>query len=207
MLPQSTSSELASKIIWVVTICHWQLQQALGKFSLWRQPPYSPALSIYIILHSALKYGKWGKNLRKWVWHCNTLKAKIYFLMMGSLYSELDFWLPPQSVWKLVNPFLLVTSTTHHPDNYRFSIQSVVNQSFIALFSHFLVQCALSILLLYSYSSIITTHQKYIEQTFLRQLSLHLDCSGLNKKFQKRIGLQRWDSNLKCLSTWKSAQN
>ena len=71
----------------------------------------------------------------------------------------------------------------------------------------FFVQCALSILLLYSYSSIITTHQKYIEQTFLRQLSLYLDCSGLNKKFQKKIGLQRWDSNLKCLSTWKSAQN
>ena len=44
VLPQSTSSELASKIIWVVTICHWQLQQALGKFSLWRQPPIAQPL-------------------------------------------------------------------------------------------------------------------------------------------------------------------
>ena len=67
---------------------------SLGEVFSMKTAPYSPAPSIYIILHSALKYEKGGKNLRKWVWHCNTSKVKIYFLMMGSLYSELDFWLP-----------------------------------------------------------------------------------------------------------------
>ena len=67
---------------------------SLGEVFSMKTAPYSPAPSIYIILHSALKYEKGGKNLRKWVWYCNTSKAKIYFLMMGSLYSELDFWLP-----------------------------------------------------------------------------------------------------------------